>query len=139
MSSACGNGPIGEHALPTGYHQRRKKEHIEKGNGFGYSLFNEESPYTSTMSARYYKDGSEILVSQGKRKRPRRLTPRECARLMGFPDSFNIPVSETQAYRQFGNSVGMPVMQEVARIMTPHVVTLCKEEKGEVRQVSLFA
>ena len=92
-----------------------------------------------TLSARYYKDGSEILVPQGKRKRPRRLTPRECARLMGFPDSFKILASDTQAYRQFGNSVVMPVMQEVARIMIPHVVSLCKEEKGEIRQTPLFA
>ena len=92
-----------------------------------------------TLSARYYKDGSEILVSQGERKRPRRLTPRECARLMGFPDSFKIPVSDTQAYRQFGNSVVIPVMQEIARIMIPHVVSLCKEEKGEIRQTPLFA
>jgi DNA (cytosine-5)-methyltransferase 1 len=76
------------------------------------------------LSARYHKDGSEILVHQGSRKRPRRLTPRECARLMGFPDTFRIPVSDTQAYRQFGNSVVMPVMREVARIMLPHVDTL---------------
>ena len=71
-----------------------------------------------------HKDGSEILVHQGKGLRPRRLTPRECARLMGFPDTFRIPVSDTQAYRQFGNSVVMPVMQEVARIMAPHVEAL---------------
>ncbi len=64
---------------------------------------------------------SEILVHQGKAQRPRRLTPRECARLMGFPDTFRIPVSDTQAYRQFGNSVVMPVMREVARIMLPHL------------------
>ena len=74
-----------------------------------------------TLSARYYKDGSEILVSQGKGKRPRRLTPRECARLMGYPDTFKIPVSDTQAYRQFGNSVVVPVVREVARIMVPYV------------------
>lgn len=79
---------------------------------------------TRTFSARYHKDGSEILVWQGKNKRPRRLTPRECARLMGFPDTFRIPVSDTQAYRQFGNSVVMPVMREVARIMAPHVQAL---------------
>jgi DNA (cytosine-5)-methyltransferase 1 len=77
-----------------------------------------------TLSARYCKDGSEILIDQGNGKNPRRLTPRECARLMGFPDTFRIPVSDTQAYRQFGNSVVMPVMKEVARIMTPHVLAL---------------
>ena len=78
-----------------------------------------------TLSARYYKDGSEILVSQGKRKRPRRLTPRECGILMGFPKDFKIPVSDTQAYRQFGNSVVVPVIQEVARIM---VCVIAKEK-----------
>ena len=114
------------------------EKHRKAGNGFGFGLVDSNS-VARTLSARYYKDGSEILVSQGKRKRPRRLTPRECARLMGFPDSFNIPVSDTQAYRQFGNSVVMPVMQEVARIMIPHVVALCEEENGEVRQASLLA
>lgn len=95
-------------------HQRRKKEHKEKGNGFGYSLFNEDSPYTNTISARYYKDGSEILIEQ-KGKNPRKLTPRECARLQGFPEQFIIPVSDTQAYKQFGNSVAVPVVRAVAR------------------------
>jgi DNA (cytosine-5)-methyltransferase 1 len=74
----------------------------------------------SALSARYYKDGSEILVSQEKKERPRRLTPRECARLMGFPEDFKIPVSDTQAYRQFGNSAVMPVIREVARTMIPY-------------------
>lgn len=95
-------------------HQRRKKEHIEKGNGFGYSLFNEKSEYTSTISARYYKDGSEILIEQ-KNKNPRKLTPREAARLQGFPEDFVIPVSDMQAYKQFGNSVAVPVIKELAR------------------------
>lgn len=95
-------------------HQRRKKEHIEKGNGFGYSLFNEDSVYTSTISARYYKDGSEILVEQ-KGKNPRKLTPREAARLQGFPDTFKIPVSDAQAYKQFGNSVAVPVISAIAK------------------------
>lgn len=95
-------------------HQRRKKEHIEKGNGFGYSLFNENSEYTSTMSARYYKDGSEILIEQ-KGRNPRKLTPREAARLQGFPEDFLIPVSDNQAYKQFGNSVAVPVIKELAR------------------------
>jgi DNA (cytosine-5)-methyltransferase 1 len=95
-------------------HQRRKKEHKEKGNGFGYSLFKKESKYTSTISARYYKDGSEILIEQ-KGKNPRKITPREAARLQGFPDEFIIPVSDTQAYRQFGNSVAVPVIRTLAK------------------------
>jgi DNA (cytosine-5)-methyltransferase 1 len=95
-------------------HQRRKKEHKEKGNGFGYSLFNSDSAYTNTISARYYKDGSEILIEQDG-KNPRKLTPRECARLQGFPEQFVIPVSDTQAYKQFGNSVAVPVVRAVAK------------------------
>ena len=95
-------------------HQRRKKEHREKGNGFGYSLFNEKSEYTNTLSARYYKDGSEILIEQVG-KNPRKLTPRECARLQGFPENFIIPVSDTQAYKQFGNSVAVPVIRAIAQ------------------------
>lgn len=95
-------------------HQRRKREHKEKGNGFGYSLFDENSEYTSTISARYYKDGSEILINQ-KGKNPRKLTPREAARLQGFPDTFIIPVSDSQAYKQFGNSVAVPVIKELAK------------------------
>ena len=97
-------------------HQRRKEEHLEKGNGFGYSIFNAESPYTSTLSARYYKDGSEILIDQSSlKKNPRKLTPRECARLQGFPESFiTSAVSDGQAYKQFGNSVCVPVIRAVA-------------------------
>ena len=95
-------------------HQRRKIEHKLKGNGFGYCLFNEESVYTSTISARYYKDGSEILVDQ-KGKNPRKITPREAARLQGFPDDFIIPVSDMQAYKQFGNSVCVPVIKALAK------------------------
>lgn len=94
-------------------HQRRKLMHKKKGNGFGYSLFDENSKYTSTMSARYYKDGSEILIYQ-KDKNPRKLTPREAARLQGFPDNFIIPVSDNQSYKQFGNSVAIPVIQKIA-------------------------
>jgi len=94
-------------------HQRRKKEHKRKGNGFGYSMFDNESKYTSTISARYYKDGSEILIKQ-KDSNPRKLTPREAARLQGFPDIFKIPVSDTQAYKQFGNSVSVPVIRALA-------------------------
>ena len=95
-------------------HQRRKIEHRIKGNGFGFSLFNADSEYTSTISARYYKDGSEILIEQ-KGKNPRKLTPRECARLQGFPEEFIIPVSDTQAYKQFGNSVAVPVIRALAK------------------------
>lgn len=94
-------------------HQRRKLEHKEKGNGFGYSLFDSTSKYTSTISARYYKDGSEILINQ-QDANPRKITPREAARLQGFPDSFIIPVSDTQAYKQFGNSVSVPVISAIA-------------------------
>ncbi len=97
-------------------HMRRKAEHIEKGNGFGFSIFNSSSPYTSTLSARYYKDGSEILIDQSHlNKNPRKLTPRECARLQGFPESFiTDAVSDGQAYKQFGNSVCVPVIRAVA-------------------------
>lgn len=77
--------------------------------------------HTRTLSARYGKDGSEILVSRGEGKNPRRLTPRECARLMGYPDSFSIPVSDTQAYRQFGNSVAVPVIRAIGEAMKPHL------------------
>jgi DNA (cytosine-5)-methyltransferase 1 len=97
-------------------HQRRLKEHRLKGNGFGYGLFDRNSTHTNTISARYYKDGSEILIAQ-KDKNPRKLTPREAARLQGFPDDFVIPVSDTQAYRQFGNSVAIPVVAAVAKQM----------------------
>lgn len=95
-------------------HQRRKLEHKLKGNGFGYSLFNEDSLYTSTLSARYYKDGSEILIEQ-KNKNPRKLTPREAARLQGFSDNFKIVVSDAQAYKQFGNSVAVSVIEVIAK------------------------
>jgi DNA (cytosine-5)-methyltransferase 1 len=95
-------------------HQRRKKEHKAKGNGFGYSIFNHDSAYTSTISARYYKDGSEILIAQ-KGKNPRKITPREAARLQGFPEEFKIPVSDTQSYKQFGNSVAVPVIEAIAK------------------------
>lgn len=90
-------------------------KHRAKGNGFGYGLADPEG-ITRTLSARYHKDGSEILVPQA-RKNPRRLTPRECARLMGFPRTFKIVCSDTSAYRQFGNSVVVPVVEAVAREM----------------------
>ena len=95
-------------------HKRRKLEHKKKGNGFGYSIFNEESEYTSTLSARYYKDGSEVLIEQ-KDKNPRKISPREAGRLQGFSDDFKIIVSDTQAYKQFGNSVAIPVIEELAK------------------------
>ena len=94
-------------------HQRRKEEHKAKGKGFGYSLFNENSEYTSTISARYYKDGSEILIEQ-KGKNPRKLTPREAARLQGFPDDFKLVVSDMQCYKQFGNTVPTKMIEAVA-------------------------
>jgi DNA (cytosine-5)-methyltransferase 1 len=100
------------------YLQNYAAKHRAKGNGFGFGLVKPED-VTRTLSARYYKDGSEILVYQGKRKNPRRLTPRECARLMGYPDTFRIPVSDTRAYKQFGNSVVVDVMAHVARLMQP--------------------
>ena len=109
------------------YLQAYAEKHRAAGNGFGFGLVTGES-VTRTLTARYHKDGSEVLVSRGKGNNPRRLTPRECARLMGFPDSFKIPVSDTQAYRQFGNSVVVPVIQEVARIMAPHVQGLMAQE-----------
>lgn len=108
-------------------HKRRKRENREKGKGFGYSLFNEESPYTSTISARYYKDGSEILIEQ-KDRNPRKLTPRECARLQGFPDSFVIPVSDAQAYKQFGNSVAVPVIRAIADQLLNEMESLEKND-----------
>ena len=103
------------------YLQDYAAKHREKGNGFGFGLVTPKD-VARTLSARYYKDGSEILVYQGARKNPRRLTPRECARLMGFSDDFRIPVSDTRAYKQFGNSVIVPVIGEVARIMAPHLL-----------------
>lgn len=101
-------------------HKERKKRARAKGYGFGYSIFNKDSSYTGTLSSRYYKDGSEILIEQ-KDKNPRMLTPRECARLMGFPDTFKIPVSNTQAYRQFGNSVVIPVVEAITKEMSLHI------------------
>ncbi|MEX0959541.1 MAG: DNA (cytosine-5-)-methyltransferase [Burkholderiales bacterium] len=104
------------------YLQAYAEKHRAKGNGFGYGLVGRNS-VTRTLSARYYKDGSEILVQQPGNRNPRRLTPRECARLMGFPDSFRIPVSDTRAYEQFGNSVVVPMIQAVATVMRQFVVS----------------
>jgi DNA (cytosine-5)-methyltransferase 1 len=102
-------------------------KHKAKGNGFGCTL-NTPDMVSRTISARYYKDGSEILISRGKGKTPRRLTPRECARLMGFDrdglSPFEIPVSDTQAYKQFGNAVVSQVVAEVAKAMSPHILSI---------------
>ncbi|MFT3722898.1 MAG: DNA (cytosine-5-)-methyltransferase [Hyphomonadaceae bacterium] len=105
------------------YLQDYAAKHKAAGNGFGFGLVGPEDT-CRTLSARYFKDGSEILVNRGEHCNPRRLTPRECARLMGFPDTFRIPVSDTQAYKQFGNSVAVPAFSEVARIMRPHVLAI---------------
>jgi DNA (cytosine-5)-methyltransferase 1 len=106
------------------------EKHRLKGNGFGFGLFGPED-IARTLSARYHKDGSEILIRQ-KGRTPRRLTPRECARLMGFdsPDRENvrIPVSDTQAYRQFGNAVVVPVVEAVAKHMLPHILAAVQNE-----------
>ena len=99
---------------------KRKERAISKGNGFSYKLFNRDSIYTSTLSARYYKDGLEILVEQ-KNKNPRRLTPLEARRLQGFPDNFVIPVSDTQAYKQFGNAVPVNVVREIAKNIVAYI------------------
>ena len=117
------------------YLQNYKKKHAAAGNGFGFGLVTPSS-VTRTLSARYYKDGSEILFSQGAKKNPRRLTPRECARLMGFPDSFKIPVSDTRAYKQFGNSVVVPSMQAVANAMKPRIVDAVQKSLLSVRRAA---
>lgn len=100
--------------------QEYAKKHKAMGNGFGFGL-TDLNGISRTISARYYKDGSEILIPQ-KGKNPRRLTPRECARLQGFPDEFVIPVSDTQAYRQFGNSVTVPLIQAVGKQLVKEVL-----------------
>lgn len=110
------------------YLQAYAEKHRLAGNGFGYGLV-ESRNTTRTLSARYHKDGSEILVSRGPQENPRRLTPRECARLMGFPDSFRIPVSDTQAYRQFGNSVVVPVIESLATQMVKHLDILATKNR----------
>ena len=109
------------------YLQNYAAKHRAAGNGFGYGIADPDS-ISRTLSARYYKDGSEILIAQ-EGKNPRRLTPRECARLQGFPDSFKIPVSDTQAYKQFGNSVVVPLMENVAKLVVAkmHELDKCKE------------
>ncbi len=110
------------------YLQGYAAKHKAAGNGFGYGLASKDG-ITRTLSARYYKDGAEILIPQ-EGKVPRRLTPRECARLQGFPDSFVIPVSDTQAYRQFGNSVVVPLMTDIARLVLSKIDELDGRQNG---------
>ena len=117
------------------YLQNYAAKHKAAGNGFGYGIAPLDG-ISRTISARYYKDGSEILIAQ-EGKNPRRLTPRECARLQGFPDSFKIPVSDTQAYKQFGNSVVVPLMAEVAKLVVGKLeelddTTVVSETEGMV-------
>ena len=116
------------------YLQGYAAKHKAKGNGFGFGLVDGDS-ISRTLSARYYKDGSEILVSRGEGNNPRRMTPRECARLMGYSEDFRIPVSDTQAYKQFGNSVAVPVFAEVARVMARHVIALAEQQQRQSRKV----
>jgi len=125
------------------YLQEYKKKHEAQGNGFGFGLFGPQD-VARTLSARYYKDGSEILVDQGQGKRPRRLTPKECARLMGFERgnrNWEIPVSDTQAYKQFGNAVVVPVVEAVAEAMSPWLSqnrnTVSLSEGGKMQEKTL--
>lgn len=111
------------------YLQNYAAKHREAGNGFGYGIAPLDG-ITRTISARYYKDGSEILIEQEGRN-PRRLTPRECARLQGFPDTFKIPVSDTQAYKQFGNSVVVPLMTDVAGLVVSRLEELDAAVAGQ--------
>lgn len=118
------------------YLQAYAEKHKQKGNGFGFGLFG-ENDVARTLSARYYKDGSEILIQQ-KGKNPRRLTPRECARLMGYDkpgeNNFVIPVSDTQAYKQFGNSVVVPVVEAVAKHMSPFIKIQKQHDNNSIEQ-----
>jgi len=121
------------------YLQNYAAKHKAKGNGFGFGLVDRDS-VARTLSARYYKDGSEILVSQGTHKNPRRLTPRECARLMGFDawdgSDFKIPVSDTQAYKQFGNAVAVPVVEAVARHMCPWLLEAISRDQEALQHIA---
>lgn len=112
------------------YLQNYAAKHRAAGNGFGYGLASPDG-ISRTLSARYYKDGSEILIPQ-EGKNPRRLTPRECARLQGFPDSFRIPVSDTQAYKQFGNSVVVPLMADVAELLVTKMEELDRANPEDI-------
>ena len=116
------------------YLKQHKANSAKKGNGFGFGLIDDNTDYTRTLSARYYKDGSEILVEQFGRN-PRRLTPRECARLQGFPDDFVIPVSDNQAYKQFGNSVVVPAVKDAVQQI---LLTVKLYKEGNARKIDLF-
>ena len=113
------------------YLQEYAIKHKAKGNGFGFGMTNLNG-ISRTMSARYYKDGAEILIPQ-EGKNPRRLTPRECARLQGFPDSFIIPVSDNQAYKQFGNSVVVPLMQAVGKNIVQQLLANTNNEPNKLK------
>lgn len=108
------------------YLQNYAAKHKAKGNGFGYGMPDLDG-IARTLSARYYKDGSEILINQGESKNPRRLTPRECARLQGYPDDFKITVSDTRAYKQFGNSVVVPLVTAIAERVVEKMEELDKQ------------
>ncbi|MBI6117809.1 DNA (cytosine-5-)-methyltransferase [Salegentibacter sp. F63223] len=112
------------------YLQAYKKKHQAKGNGFGFGLTNLNG-ISRTLSARYYKDGAEILIPQ-KGKNPRRLTPRECARIQGFPDNFIIPVSNNQAYKQFGNSVATPLIQAVGKNIVKELLKVNETRESQI-------
>ncbi|MCA7084713.1 DNA (cytosine-5-)-methyltransferase [Cupriavidus cauae] len=120
------------------YLQAYRAKHEAKGNGFGFGMVG-PNDIARTLSARYYKDGSEILVSRGRGRNPRRLTPRECARLMGYPDTYRIPVSDTRAYKQFGNSVVVPLIEAVAGHMKPFLMELKQRDNEDALQPRLFA
>lgn len=115
------------------YLQNYAAKHKAAGNGFGYGIAPLDG-VSRTISARYYKDGSEILIAQ-EGKNPRRLTPRECARLQGFTDDFKIPVSDTQAYKQFGNSVVVPLMENVAKLIVKEIEKLDLTEGKELQRM----
>ena len=115
------------------YLQNYAAKHKAAGNGFGYGIAPLDG-VSRTISARYYKDGSEILIEQ-EGKNPRRLTPRECARLQGFPDDFKIPVSDTQAYKQFGNSVVVPLMENVAKLIIKKMEEMDLEEGKKLQRM----
>ena len=116
------------------YLQDYAAKHKAAGNGFGYGMPDLDG-VSRTLSARYYKDGSEILISRGEGEIPRRLTPRECARLQGYPEDFKIVVSDTSAYKQFGNSVVVPLMTEVAGLVTNKLTELDSEFNAEKKIV----